>query len=658
MRYRTKEIMVGTLTAILIGCGGQKPIAAGAGVPQFKADPAVKVTPVNAASVTGVANDSNRQPLPGANVVILGTHVGAATDRSGRYRFELPSDVAAGQTVTLECSFIGYKTKTETLVVKKGEQVQNFVLEADGLTVDELVVSEKHEQSAKRKERFFAPEGIRLSATSGLGVSVARRDIFPPPIPHNTEEYDRINDNTFLSPLVKPLSTFSIDVDAASYANARRFLNQGQLPYKDAVRVEEFINYFNYDYEQPAGEHPFSVTTEVSYAPWNPNRKLVHIGLQGKKLDYEDLKPSNLVFLVDVSGSMRTPHKLPLLKSAFKLLVKNLNQNDRIALVTYAGAAGLVLPSTSVQDRNTILQALDGFEAGGSTAGGEGIRLAYKVAKQNFIADGNNRVILATDGDFNVGVSSTSELIRMIEEKRQDGIFLTICGFGMGNYKDGRMESISNAGNGNYYYIDNIMEANKVFGKEMRATLFTIAKDVKIQIEFNPSKVEAYRLIGYENRMLQSEDFNDDKKDAGELGAGHTVTALYEIIPAGVESEFIKNVDDLKYQTAQATENAISDELMTVKLRYKRPEENKSRLLSSVIQDHPVRIAKSSDNFVFSAAAAGFGMLLRDSEFKGASTYSDVLELAETARGEDEDGYRAEFIRLVMKAELLANATN
>ncbi|MCG8606794.1 DUF3520 domain-containing protein, partial [bacterium] len=360
----------------------------------------------------------------------------------------------------------------------------------------------------------------------------------------------------------------------------------------------------------------------------------------------------------DVSGSMRAPNKLPLLKSAFKLLVKNLGKNDRIALVTYAGAAGLVLPSTSAQDKNAILKALDGLEAGGSTAGGAGIRLAYKVAKQNFIADGNNRVILATDGDFNVGVSSTSELIRMIEEKREDGIFLTICGFGMGNYKDGRMESISNAGNGNYYYIDNIMEANKIFGKEMQATLFTIAKDVKIQIEFNPSKVEAYRLIGYENRMLQSEDFNDDTRDAGELGAGHTVTALYEIIPAGVESEFIKNVDELKYQIAQATDNAISDELMTVKLRYKRPDENTSRLLSSVIQDHPVKIARSSDNFRFSAAAAEFGMLLRDSEFKDASTYSNVLELAKSARGDDEDGYRAEFGRLVMKAELLANATN
>ncbi|MFQ5676704.1 MAG: YfbK domain-containing protein, partial [bacterium] len=298
--------------------------------------------------------------------------------------------------------------------------------------------------------------------------------------------------------------------------------------------------------------------------------------------------------------------------------------------------------------------ALDRLQSGGSTAGGAGIQLAYKVAKENLIEDGNNRVILATDGDFNVGVSSTSELIRMIEDKRKDGIFLTICGFGMGNYKDGRMESISNAGNGNYYYIDNIMEAEKIFVKEMRATLFTIAKDVKIQIEFNPAKVQAYRLIGYENRILKSEDFNDDKKDAGELGAGHNVTALYEIIPVGVKSEFIKDVDALKYQRGQITNQASSDELMTVKLRYKRPAEDTSRLLSTVIKDKAINLANSSDNFKFSTAVAEFGMLLRESKFKAQSSYDNVLELAKTAKGQDPEGYRGEFILLVKKAALLA----
>jgi len=504
---------------------------------------------------------------------------------------------------------------------------------------EELVVTDMAVRERKGKNMPLESFQLLSKSVAVGNFTTAKPDILP--IPHNTEEYSKINDNVFLSPGTNPLSTFSIDVDAASYANVRRFLNSGQLPYKDAVRIEELVNYFNYDYEDPKGEHPFSVMTEVSQAPWNPDHKLVHIGLQGKKLDYEDMKPSNLVFLVDVSGSMRSPNKLSLLKSAFKLLVKNLDDRDRIAIVAYAGAAGLVLPSTPAKERSTILSALDKLEAGGSTAGGAGIKLAYKVAKENLIEDGNNRVILATDGDFNVGVSSTSELVRTIEEKRNDGIFLTICGFGMGNYKDGRMESISNAGNGNYFYIDNIMEANKVFVKEMRATLFTIAKDVKIQIEFNPAKVQAYRLIGYENRMLKSEDFNDDKKDAGELGAGHTVTALYEIIPVGVKSDFIKSVDELKYQKGEVTNQASSDELMTVKLRYKKPKEDKSRLLSTVIKDKTAKLAESSDNFKFASAVAEFG-------------YDNVLSLANSAKGSDSEGYRSEFVQLVKKASLLA----
>ncbi len=517
---------------------------------------------------------------------------------------------------------------------------------------EELVVVDA--QVREKKEKNMPLQSIELlsgSFTAG-NFTTARPDILP--IPHNTEEYNKIEDNVFLSPRNNPLSTFSIDVDAASYANVRRFLNSGQLPYEDAVRIEEMINYFNYDYEDPNGGHPFSVNTEVSQAPWNPKHKLVHIGLQGKKLDYEDIQPSNLVFLVDVSGSMKSPNKLALLKSAFKLLVKNLNDEDRIAIVAYAGAAGLVLPSTSAKEKSKILAALDKLEAGGSTAGGAGINLAYKVAKENLMENGNNRVILATDGDFNVGVSSTSELVRTIEERRNDGIYLTICGFGMGNYKDGRMESISNAGNGNYFYIDNIMEANKVFVKEMRATLFTIAKDVKIQIEFNPAKVQAYRLVGYENRMLKSEDFNDDKKDAGELGAGHTVTALYEIIPVGIKSEFIKSVDELKYQQGEVTDQAGSDELMTVKLRYKKPKEDSSRLLSRIIKDKDTKLAESSDNFKFSSAVAEFGMLLRDSEFKSQASYENVLKLATEAKGDDAEGYRSEFVQLVKKASLLA----
>ncbi len=515
----------------------------------------------------------------------------------------------------------------------------------------------RRDETVERKVDFAV--GLREKRYQALGVAGAEKypgppDLEHPVVTHNTEEYDKIDDNTFRTAQSNPLSTFSIDVDAASYSNARRFINQGSLPYKDAVRIEEFVNYFDYDYQNPTGEHPFSIHTEVSVAPWNRQHKLVHIGLQGKKPDYDHLQASNLVFLIDVSGSMRASNKLGLLKSSFKLLLRNLSERDRVAIVTYAGAAGLALPSTPASDKERILAALDNLQAGGSTAGGAGIQLAYEVAQQNFLEDGNNRVILATDGDFNVGTSSTSELVRMIEDKRDAGIYLTICGFGMGNYKDGRMESLSNSGNGNYFYIDSISEANKVFVKEMRATLFTIARDVKIQIEFNPAKVLAYRLIGYENRLLKSEDFSDDKKDAGELGAGHTVTALYEIIPAGVESAFVKDIDKLKYQTSQVTAGADSDELMTVKLRYKRPDEDSSRLLTQTLKDESRSLRRTTDDFRFAAAVAEFGMLLRDSEFRGNASYADVLELAGGAKGKDEEGYRSEFMQLVRKSELLA----
>lgn len=472
--------------------------------------------------------------------------------------------------------------------------------------------------------------------------------------PHfNTEEYDRIYENEFKDVVQNPLSTFSIDVDNASYGNVRRFLTQHRLPPKDAVRIEEMINYFSYDYPQPQGEHPFSITTEISSCPWNKNNRLIHIGLQGKKLNYEELHPSNLVFLVDVSGSMDSENKIGLLKKSFKMLAKELGERDKVAIVAYAGAAGVVLQSTSASRKEDIMKSLENLTAGGSTAGGEGIRLAYKIAKENLIEGGNNRVILATDGDFNVGVSSTGELVRLIEEKRKDDIYLTICGFGMGNYKDGRMEQISNAGNGNYFYIDNIREAQKVFVKEMRANMFTIAKDVKIQIEFNPAKVKAYRLIGYENRVMADKDFNDDKKDAGELGAGHTVTALYEIIPAGSQQN-VPKADDLKYQETRIKSGTQSSkEVFTVKFRYKLPKEEKSILIEKPVNDENISWKKTSTHFRFSAAVAGFGMLLRDSQFKGDLKYDDILKMAKDAKGEDREGYRAEFIQMVKTAQLL-----
>jgi len=419
---------------------------------------------------------------------------------------------------------------------------------------------------------------------------------------------------------------------------------------KDAVRIEEMINYFTYDYPKSKGEHPFSITTEISRCPWNTSHNLALIGLQGEEITTEEALPSNLVFLIDVSGSMKTVNKLPLLKSAFKLLVKRLKDEDRVSIVVYAGAAGLVLDSTPGSEKKTILDAIDRLQAGGSTAGGAGIKLVYKIAKENLIKNGNNRVILATDGDFNIGISSTSELVRMIEEKRKEGIFLTVIGFGMGNYKDSRMEQLADKGNGNYYYIDGILEAKKVFVSELGGTLYTIAKDVKIQIEFNPAKVKAYRLIGYENRMLRKEDFHDDTKDAGELGSGHSVTALYEIVPADSDEEFAR-VDDLEYQQVTLRD---SGDVMTVKLRYKEPDEDTSKLITQKVTEQDIA-AEPSGNLAFASAVAEFGMLLRDSEFKADASYENVLKRAKASKGKDESGYRAEFIQLVEKVRLLDN---
>ncbi|MFN6569517.1 von Willebrand factor type A domain-containing protein [Dendronalium sp. ChiSLP03b] len=466
----------------------------------------------------------------------------------------------------------------------------------------------------------------------------------------NTENYNRIEDNPFHRVSNDPLSTFSIDVDTASYSNVRRFVTQGELPPKDAVRIEELINYFTYNYPQPKGDRPFSVTTEVAAAPWNPQHKLVQVGLQGKRLESATLPPSNLVFLIDVSGSMDDPNKLPLVQQSLKLLVNKLRPEDRVSLVVYAGNAGLVLPATPGSQKSKILAAIDRLEAGGSTAGGQGIELAYKIAKQSFLKSGNNRVILATDGDFNVGVSSDADLTRLIEQKRDQGIFLTVLGFGTGNYKDGKMEQLADKGNGNYAYIDTLLEAKKVLVNDLRGTLFTIAKDVKIQVEFNPAKVQAYRLIGYENRLLQNQDFNDDKKDAGDIGAGHSVTALYEIIPIGTKSDVkLPKVDPLRYQRSGVTApDAAGNELMQVKLRYKLPKDSTSQLITQTIQDDDLRTDQiPSTNLRFAAAVATFGMVLRDSEYKGNANYDLVMKLATQAKGEDQEGYRGEFIRLV-----------
>jgi Ca-activated chloride channel family protein len=469
------------------------------------------------------------------------------------------------------------------------------------------------------EQSLGAPPAVTMPAGIGgtHGFAPALR-VAGAEVQHNTEEYGRFEENPFLRPGEDPLSTFSIDVDRASYANVRRFVRNGQRPPRNAVRTEEMVNYFTYDYPEPAFD-PFSISTELAACPWNEKHRLLLIGLQGKRIKTRDLPPNNLVFLIDTSGSMQSPDKLPLVQAGLRLLVEQLRPEDRVAIVTYAGSAGLMLPSTPGSKKSAIMAAIDELEAGGSTAGAEGIVLAYDVARQHFLERGNNRVILATDGDFNVGVTSDGELEQLIERRRRDRIFLTVLGFGTGNIKDSKMELLADKGNGNYAYIDSLSEARKTLVHEMGATLFTIAKDVKIQVEFNPTVVGAYRLIGYENRLLRSQDFNDDKKDAGELGAGHSVTALYEIVPPGVQVP--GSVDPLKYQ--KVISNTETAEVATVKLRYKEPDGDTSRLLTRTVA---FNINPMSDNLRLASAIAELGMLLRGSEHRGDASFDAVIE--------------------------------
>lgn len=583
------------------------------------------------------------RPVGGVDVALKNTRQRTITSADGKYSIPVSTKDAI-----LIFSHVGFSTQEITI----GQR----------LVINVAMVAEN-----KKLEEMATKQPLGVNDMSSLGDSKYRRmgkaadamygaaPEYEPTASWNTEEYDAIHENIFHGALQNPLSTFSIDVDAASYSNMRRFIQNGQRPPVDAVRIEEMVNYFDYHYQQPEGEDPFSVYTEISSAPWNEKHKLIHIGLQGRIIPTENLPASNLVFLIDVSGSMEAPNKLPLLKASLKMLIGQLREQDKVAIVVYAGAAGLVLPSTSGRDKKTMIDALENLEAGGSTAGGAGIQLAYAVAKQNFHKNGNNRIILATDGDFNIGESSNAGMERLIEQKRNDGVFLTVLGFGMGNYKDSKMEILADKGNGNYAYIDNILEAQKVLVNEFGGTMHTIAKDVKIQVEFNPAKVKAYRLIGYENRVLKSEDFNNDKKDAGELGSGHTMTALYEIIPQGVESEFYK-IDELKYQKTKINPDANSSkELMTIKLRYKSPEGNESKLMVRSMNDGYLTLSKTSDDFRWSAAVAAFGMLLRDSEYVKGFSYEDVLRLAQSSKGEDRNGYQAEFINLIKSMGLVAS---
>ncbi len=586
---------------------------------------------VAATDLHGLVIDARSgQPVAGAGIKVKETKLTTRSAKDGTFSIA----VLPGQTLVVEAP--GYH-KASIKVAK--QLVVTIKLHPLPVPIEPM-----EETAAKSKAPALYNRGI------GLASQAFDSEYYPP---WNTEEYATIHDNIFHNPLQVPLSTFAIDVDAASYSNVRRFINNGQRPPKDAVRIEEMLNYFDYDYPAPDGQKPFSIYTEVGPAPWNPVHQLVLIGLQGKEIAHEDLPPANLVFLVDVSGSMAAPNKLPLLKSAFRLLANQLRPQDKVSIVVYAGAAGLVLPPTPGNEKSTILQALDKLEAGGSTAGGAGIKLAYNIARDNFMEGGNNRIILATDGDFNIGASSNADMERLIEKERQSGIFLTVLGFGMGNYKDSKMEILADKGNGNYAYIDNMREAKKVLVNELGGTLFTIAKDVKIQVEFNPARVQAYRLIGYVNRKLEAEDFNNDQKDAGELGAGHTVTALYEVVPTGIPFTG-GSVDTLKYQpNPLPADRGYGNELLTVKLRYKEPAGQVSKLLQTTVKTTDRRLSKTSDNFRWAAAVAEFGMVLRDSEYKGNSNPDEILKLARSARGRDPYGYRQEFIELVELAAAL-----
>ncbi|WP_420386187.1 YfbK domain-containing protein [Roseivirga sp.] len=582
-------------------------------------------------------------PLPQVTVLIKGTNIGTATDLEGNYSLQVPDKGA-----TLVFRYLGYKTRE----FKVGNSnVLNVRLMPDVNSLGEVVVTgaaaKRRQQRLERKQEAFE-EALSLQGNAN-GMSMPSPTYMEDDV--SNESYSEISENGFNSPFKNPYSTFSIDVDAASYSNIRRFINQGMLPPKDAVKIEEMINYFDYEYDTPQGKHPFNVQHEVGKAPWNEDHYLVHIGIQGEKIEMDELPASNIVFLLDVSGSMSSENKLPLLKKSLKLLVNELRAEDRVSIVVYAGAAGEVLPSTPGNEKKKILKALENLQAGGSTAGGAGIKLAYSIAEEHFIEGGNNRIILATDGDFNVGASSDEAMEDLIEKKRKSGVYLTVLGFGMGNYKDSKMEILADKGNGNHAYIDNILEAKKVLVNEFGGTLFTIAKDVKLQVEFNPGTVQAYRLIGYENRLLADEDFNNDKKDAGELGAGHTVTALYEVIPVGVNSSF-KPVDDLKYQpNGQPKVVSNTTDLMTVKLRYKQPDEDKSIYLDTVIKNKLNNYL--SNNFNWSAAVASFGMLMRESDYINEFQYHDAIQLAKRSKGTDGNGYRAEMIKLMEMAELL-----
>src|SRR5690554_5664755 len=637
----------------------------------------------NLKQIKGIIRTEYGDPIPGASVLLVGSNQGSETDLEGTYSLN------AKKGDRVKVAFEGFKPVTLTI---SSSDILNFtMIEEDPLNLADVVVDTYRTTS---KEKVVTGTSTVTSQTiegrpnasfvqtlqgqvPGLNIAtgnekrgflsrlrssnsnrgdkstkkineVSFKEVSSSfsPIFADSESYENFTENPFESAKSNPVSTFSIDVDNAAYTNIRRFINNGQTVPKDAVRVEEMINFFKYDYPQPINQHPFSINTEYSDASWNPNHKLLKIGLKGKEIPTDKLPKSNFVFLVDVSGSMSAANKLPLLQASMKVLLDELRPDDRVSVVYYANSVGVLLEPTLAKEKEKIIEVIDNLRAGGGTSGGAGLELAYEMAEKHFVKNGNNRIILATDGDFNIGKSSDKEMQELIEEKRKSGVFLTCLGFGMGNYKDSKMITLAKKGNGNYAYIDNIQEANRFLGKEFKGSMFAIAKDVKIQIEFNPAHVQAYRLIGYEMRKLRNEDFTNDAIDAGELGSGHTVTALYEVIPNGIESEFYSYESDLKYTKNKASDN-FQNELATVKFRYKNPKEDKSIEMVHTVANRASSLKQASKDFKFASAVAWFGLKLRDSKLITNRESTDIVKLAREGIQNDADGYKAEFIRLV-----------
>jgi len=609
--------------------------------------------------ITGKISDA-QIAIPGATVQVVGTKIAVITDMNGMYAIDVPDGCDQ-----LSFNFIGYLK--QVVKIKKSDVI-NVVLIPNTNGLNEVVVAGYGTAKRMHMRRSSGSPNADISIDEPVGNSDAKVTEADPNMPAATlrrpvplvanqvntdESYSPIVENGFDNVKDKPLSTFSVDVDNASYSNVRRMINNGQMPPANAVRIEEMINYFNYNLSPPNNNKPVAIHTELSAAPWNAKHRLLRIGLKAKVIPNNALPASNITFLLDVSGSMEDQNKLPLVKASMKMLVDELRPKDKVAIVTYAGDAGIRLMPTSGDKKATIDSVIDALYAGGSTNGGEGIKMAYKLASENYVTKGNNRIIMATDGDFNVGPSSNEDMETLITRERETGVAISILGVGMGNLKDSKMETLADKGNGNYFYIDNITEARKALISEFGGTMFIVAKDVKLQVEFNPAKVQAYRLLGYEDRMLNKEDFNNDRKDAGDMGSGHTVTALYEIVPAGIKDDYAGSVDPLKYQQVEEQHYSTTGEMLTIKFRYKQPDSMTSKMSQEVVKDDPEELSKTSADFKFAASVAEFGMLLRDSQYKQGSNYDQAIKLARQAKGEDNDGYRSEFIKLVESAKLL-----